>query len=86
MKYTFEMIRDDVSRSDFTDRMNQMFKGAEKKCSVESFRKQETKMNHNCHFSKWMKDSTPDYLISQSLYDKLKEKILYQNGLEGLWN
>lgn len=80
MKYTFDMIKEGVGKNDFAERMNFMFPKSEKKCVVESFRKQETKMNHNCHFSKWLNDSDPDYPIAQSLYDKLKEKISYQKG------
>ena len=51
------MIREGIDKNDFANRMNQMFKVAEKECVVESFRKKENKMNHNCHFSKWLKDS-----------------------------
>ena len=86
MKYTFGMIKEGVDKNYFAERMNLMFKDVEKKCVVESFRKQENKMNHNCHFSKWLKDSDPDYYIAQSLYDKLKEKIMYEKGLDGLWS
>lgn len=86
MKYTFDMIKEGVDKKGFAERMNLMFPKAEKKCVVESFRKQETKMNHNCHFSKWLKDSDPDYPIAQSLYDKLKEKRMYEKGLDGLWS
>lgn len=82
MKYTFGMIKEGVDKNDFADRMNLMFKDTEKKCVVESFRKQETKNNHNCHFSKWVVNKS-DYPIAQSLYEKLKNKELYAKALMG---
>lgn len=81
MKYTFEMIREGIDKNDFANRMNQMFKVAEKECVVESFRKKENKMNHNCHFSKWLKDSDSDYSIAEELYEKLKKKERYEKTL-----
>lgn len=76
MKYTFEMIREGIDKNDFAARMKEMFPKAEKKCVVESFRKKETQLDHNRHFSKW-RDDDPDYLIAQSLYEKMKNKNAY---------
>lgn len=76
MKYTFDMIREGIDKNDFAARMKEMFPKAEKKCVVESFRKKETQLDHNRHFSKWrVKD--PDYLIAQSLYEKMKNRNAY---------
>ena len=80
MKYTFEMIREGIDKNDFAARMKEMFPKAEKKCVVESFRKKETQLDHNRHFSKWsVKD--PDYLIAQSLYEKMKNKNAYNRNI-----
>ena len=78
MKYSFDIIREGQDKSDFAVRMNLMFKDAEVKCEVESFRKQENKMNHNKHFFYWHKETDPDYSIAESLYSKLKEKNRYR--------
>lgn len=78
MKYSFDIIREGQDKSDFAVRMNLMFKDAEVKCEVESFRKQENKMNHNKHFIYWHKETDPDYSIAESLYSKLKEKDRYR--------
>ena len=77
MKYTFNMIREGQEKSDFAKRMNQMFEEAEVACNVESFRKQENKLNHNRHFSLWQKGTDPDYLTAESLFRKLKEADYY---------
>lgn len=77
MKYTFDMIREGQEKSDFAKRMDLMFKDAEAKCAVESFRKQENKLNHNRHFAYWMKESDPDYPTAESLYHKLKKTEYY---------
>lgn len=74
MKYTFHMVRDDQDKAAFAARMNLMFPDAEKKCVVESFRKQETQKNHNRHFSEWLVDSDPDYHIAYELYYKLAKR------------
>ncbi len=74
MKYTFHMVRDDQDKAAFAARMNLMFPDAEKKCVVESFRKQETQKNHNRHFSEWLAESDPDYHIAQELYYKLEKR------------
>jgi len=50
MRYTFHIIRDDQDKAAFAARMNLMFPDAEKKCVVESLRKQETQKNHNRHY------------------------------------
>ena len=78
MKYTFNMIREGQEKSDFAKRMNQMFEEAEVACNVESFRKQENKLNHNRHFSLWQKGTDPDYLTAESLFRKLKEADYYR--------
>ena len=78
MKYTFNMIREGQEKSDFAKRMNQMFEEAEVACNVESFRKQENKLNHNRHFSLWQKGTDPDYLTAESLFRKLKEADFYR--------
>ena len=78
MKYTFNMIREGQEKSDFAKRMNQMFEEAEVACNVESFRKQENKLNHNRHFSLWQKETDPDYLTAESLFRKLKEADFYR--------
>ena len=63
--------------------MNLMFPEVEKKCVVDSFRKQETQLNHNRHFSEWLKDSDADYNIAKELYYKLKEKEKYTRSIWG---
>ena len=78
MKYTFNMIREGQEKSDFAKRMNQMFEDAEVACNVESFRKQENKLNHNRHFSHWHKETDPDYSTAESLFRKLKEADFYR--------
>ena len=78
MKYTLNMIREGQEKSDFAKRMNQMFEDAEVACNVESFRKQENKLNHNRHFSLWQKETDPDYLTAESLFRKLKEADFYR--------
>lgn len=78
MKYSFDMIRENQDKSDFAERMKSMFKDVEVKCVVNSFRRQENKLNHNKHFSKWFKDTDPDYPIAESLFRKLKIKEHYR--------
>ena len=78
MKYSFDMIRENQDKNDFAERMESMFKDVEVKCVVNSFRRQENKLNHNKHFSKWFKDTDPDYPIAESLYRKLKLKDRYR--------
>ena len=78
MKYSFNIIREGQDKSGFAVRMNLMFKDAEVKCEVNSFRREEKKMNHNKHFSYWHKETDPDYSIAESLYRKLNEKDLYR--------
>lgn len=77
MKYTFRIIKPEAKMKDFAERMGFMFPDAPKKCVVESFRKQEPKMNHNCHFSKWLK-TDPDYDMAKDLYGKLENKERYE--------
>ena len=81
MKYTFHMVKEDKDKSAFAARMNLMFPDVEKRCVVESFRKQETQMNHNRHFSEWLKDSDHDYAMAQSLYEKLKKTEEYKRSI-----
>lgn len=78
MKYSFDMIRENQDKNDFAERMESMFKDVEVKCVVNSFRRQENKLNHNKHFSKWFKDTDPDYPIAESLFRKLKLKHRYR--------
>ena len=81
MKYTFRIVKDDQDKNAFASRMAVMFPEVEKKCVVESFRKQETQLNHNRHFSEWLKDSDADYNIAKELYYKLKEKEKYTRSI-----
>ena len=74
LKYTFHMVKDDKDKNSFAARMNLMFPDVEKKCVVESFRKQETQLNHNCPFDEWLADSDPDYHTAQELYYKLEKR------------
>ena len=78
MKYSFDMIRENQDKNDFVERMESMFKDVEVKCVVNSFRRKENKLNHNKHFSKWFKDTDPDYPIAESLFRKLKLKDRYR--------
>ena len=78
MKYSFDMIRENQDKNDFAERMESMFKDVEVKCVVNSFRRQENKLNHNKHFSKWFIDTDPDYPIAESLFRKLKLKDRYR--------
>lgn len=78
MKFSFDMIRENQDKNDFAERMESMFKDVEVKCVVNSFRRQENKLNHNKHFSKWFKDTDPDYPIAESLFRKLKLKDRYR--------
>ena len=77
MKYTFHIVKGDQDKSAFASRMNLMFPEVEKKCVVDSFRKQETQKNHNHHFSEWLAESDKDYSKAHELYDKLKKKEDY---------
>ena len=81
MRYTFHIIRDDQDKAAFAARMNLMFPDAEKKCVVESFRKQETQKNHNRHFSEWLESSDPDYHTAQDLYYKLAKMEDYKRSI-----
>ena len=74
LKYTFHMVKDDKDKNSFAARMNLMFPDVEKKCVVESFRKQETQLNHNRPFDEWLADSDPDYHTAQELYYKLEKR------------
>ena len=74
LKYTFHMVKDDKDKNSFVARMNLMFPDVEKKCVVESFRKQETQLNHNRPFDEWLADSDPDYHTAQELYYKLEKR------------
>ena len=78
MKYTFHMVKEDKDKSAFAARMNLMFPEVEKRCVVESFRKQETQMNHNRPFDEWLADSDPDYHTAQELYYKLEKREEYK--------
>ena len=78
MKYTFHIVKGDQDKSAFASRMNLMFPEVEKKCVVDSFRKQETQKNHNHHFSEWLAESDKDYSKAHELYDKLKKEEEYK--------
>lgn len=78
MKYTFHIVKGDQDKSAFASRMNLMFPEVEKKCVVDSFRKQETQKNHNHHFSEWLAESDADYSKAHELYDKLKKEEEYK--------
>lgn len=81
MKYTFHMVKEGKDKNAFAARMNLMFPDVEKKCVVDSFRKQETQKNHNLHFSEWLADSDPDYHIAHELYYKLKKMEDYKRSI-----
>ena len=81
MKYTFRIIRDDQDKNAFADRMNLMFPDAEKKCISNSFRRMENIMNHNKDFAEWHKNTAPDYKITLTLYDKLKNTEEYKRTI-----
>lgn len=81
MKYTFHMVKEGKDKNAFAARMNLMFPDVEKKCVVDSFRKQETQKNHNRHFSEWLADSDPDYHTAQDLYNKLKKMEDYKRSI-----
>ena len=81
MKYTFHMVKEGKDMNAFAARMNLMFPDAEKKCVVESFRKQETQKNHNHHFSEWLESSDPDYHTAQDLYYKLAKRDGYMRSI-----
>ena len=81
MKYTFHMVKENQDKSAFAARMNLMFPDVEKKCVVESFRKQETLLNHNRHFSEWFAESDHDYKMAHELYCKLKKTEDYKRSI-----
>ena len=81
MKYTFHMVKEGKDKNDFAARTNLMFPEVEKRCVVESFRKQETQKNHNRHFSEWLEGSDPDYHTAQELYYKLEKRDEYMRSI-----
>ena len=81
MKYTFHMVKEGKDKNAFAARMNLMFPDAEKKCVVDSFRKQETQKNHNLHFSEWLSESDHDYDMAYELYCKLKKTEDYKRSI-----
>ena len=81
MKYTFHMVKEGKDKNAFAARMNLMFPEVEKKCVVESFRKQETLLNHNRHFSEWLAESDHDYKMAHELYCKLKKTEDYKRSI-----
>ena len=81
MKYTFHMVKEGKDMNAFAARMNLMFPEVEKKCVVESFRKQETLLNHNRHFSEWLAESDHDYKMAHELYCKLKKTEDYKRSI-----
>ena len=81
MKYTFHMVKEGKDKNAFAARMNLMFPDVEKKCVVDSFRKQETQKNHNRHFSEWLSESDHDYAMAYDLYCKLKKTEDYKRSI-----
>ena len=81
MKYTFHMVKEGKDKNAFAARMNLMFPDVEKKCVVDSFRKQETQKNHNRHFSEWLSESDHDYDMAYELYCKLKKTEDYKRSI-----
>lgn len=81
MKYTFHMVKEGKDKNAFAARMNLMFPDVEKKCVVDSFRKQENQKNHNLHFSEWLSESDHDYAIAYDLYCKLKKTEDYKRSI-----
>ena len=81
MKYTFHMVKEGKDKNAFAARMNLMFPEVEKKCVVESFRKQESLLNHNRHFSEWLAESDHDYKMAHELYCKLKKTEDYKRSI-----
>ena len=81
MKYTFHMVKEGKDKNAFAARMNLMFPDVEKKCVVDSFRKQETQKNHNLHFSEWLAESDHDYKMAHELYCKLKKTEDYKRSI-----
>ena len=81
MKYTFHMVKEGKDKNAFAARMNLMFPEVEKKCVVESFRKQESLLNHNRHFSEWLAESDHDYKMAHELYCKLKKSEDYKRSI-----
>lgn len=81
MKYTFHMVKEGKDKNAFAARMNLMFPDVEKKCVVDSFRKQETQKNHNRHFSEWLSESDHDYAMAHELYSKLKKTEDYKRSI-----
>lgn len=81
MKYTFHIVKENQDKNAFAARMNLMFPEVEKKCVVESFRKQETLLNHNRHFSEWLAESDHDYAMAHELYCKLKKTEDYKRSI-----
>lgn len=75
------MVKEGKDKNAFAARMDLMFPDVEKKCVVDSFRKQETQKNHNLHFSEWLADSDPDYHIAHELYYKLKKMEDYKRSI-----
>ena len=81
MKYTFHMVKEGKDKNAFAARMNLMFPDVEKKCVVDSFRKQETQKNHNLHFSEWLSESDHDNAMAYDLYCKLKKTEDYKRSI-----
>lgn len=81
MKYTFHMVKEGKDKNAFAARMTLMFPDVEKKCVVDSFRKQENQKNHNRHFSEWLSESDHDYAMAYDLYCKLKKTEDYKRSI-----
>lgn len=75
------MVKEGKDKNAFAARMTLMFPDVEKKCVVDSFRKQENQKNHNLHFSEWLSESDHDYAIAYDLYCKLKKTEDYKRSI-----
>ena len=71
MKYTFHMVKEDKDKSAFAARMNLMFPEVEKRCVVESFRKQETQISGRL-----------DAIVVGDVIDRnLKSEVVYHTDI-----
>lgn len=75
------MVKEGKDKNAFAARMTLMFPDVEKKCVVDSFRKQENQKNHNRHFSEWLSESDHDYAMAYDLYCKLKKTEDYKRSI-----
>lgn len=71
LKYSFDMIRQNIELKDFVERMNKMFPNHKKACKYESIRKIEKQ--YAKHYTKW-NQNVNFYNEGKNLYDKLSKK------------